>query len=125
MTVLPAADAARAAAKETSSGASSCSIKTEASLIASMVRAASAGPQVVFAPSTWMIRFWAVRSTLTTAIPEDSPGAVSTRDTSTPKARIPSSNCGPNISSPTRPIMAHRPPIRAAATAWFAPLPPA
>src|ERR1700761_5541370 len=50
--------------------------------------------------------------------------------TSTPLQSIPSASrsltrCAPFASLPTQPIMATRAPIRAAATAWFPPLPPA
>ena len=71
------------------------------------------------------MRFWAEPSMLMTAMPEVSPGQTAIRDTSIPTDLIPSSSWGPKMSSPTRPTMAVLPPMRAAATAWFAPFPPA
>ena len=71
------------------------------------------------------MQFWAVSSTPITAIPELSSGLTPMPEISTPAATNPSSNCGPKMSPPTRPTMADLAPMRAAATAWLAPLPPA
>ena len=59
-----------------------------------------------------------------TAMPELTPGLTLMPDTSMPLASRLATNWGPNRSSPTRPTMAVRAPMRAAATAWLAPLPP-
>ena len=92
---------------------------------AEVTAATWADPQVELAPRTWTMRFWADPSIPMTAMPEVWPSATATPDTSTPAFRRPSSNWGPKMSSPTCPTMAVRPPMRAAATAWLAPLPPA
>ena len=59
-----------------------------------------------------------------TATPDEVPGVVITSSTRTPFASRLASSIGPNASSPTLPIMRTSAPSRAAATAWFAPLPP-
>ena len=57
-------------------------------------------------------------------MPVASPVLISTWDVSTPALVRDRSSRSPLLSSPTAPIIRTFPPKRAAATAWFAPLPP-
>ena len=52
------------------------------------------------------------------------PSSRATADTSIPSAASSRSASSPRSSAPTAPTIATRAPARAAATAWFAPLPP-
>lgn len=92
-----------------------------------MTRAAAAtssGRRRMLAPGATTIMFWPAASTVMKATPVAAPGSVRTRATSIPSRRRPESCCTPNASAPTHPIIVTAAPSRAAATAWFAPLPP-
>ena len=78
---------------------------------------------VLFAPGLTRIWFSPARSTMTTATP-DGPYVVRRFDVSTPDADSRALIVTPNESEPIAPRNTQRPPARAAAIAWFAPLPP-
>jgi hypothetical protein len=79
-------------------------------------------PTVAFAPGTTTMAFSPSSATRMIAIPV---GASTSRtSSSTPAARKPASASPAFASAPTAPVMRTLAPSRAAATAWFAPLPP-
>ena len=59
------------------------------------------------------------------AVPVSTSSRRATKSQSTPASWSPATSTSPNASRPTAPIMHVRAPMRAAATAWLAPLPPA
>ena len=59
------------------------------------------------------------------AVPVSTSSRCTTKSQSTPASWSPATSDAPNASRPTAPIMCVHAPIRAAATAWLAPLPPA
>ena len=77
----------------------------------------------MLAPGTTTMLF-SPRLTTIWAMPVGASAVRRTPEVSTPSARITSRNRSPNASAPTQPIIATRAPSRAAATAWFNPLPP-
>ena len=78
----------------------------------------------MFAPPATAIRFSPWASTMMSATPVASPGRVTTPVTSTPSASSVARASAPKPSSPIAPMNQVGAPRRAAATAWFAPLPP-
>ena len=118
----PLALAARNAAAVTSCGISNCPTTTVGRMAATASSARSTGTWR-FAPGTMMIRFMPAPSTQIGATPEE-PGTRRTYVVSTPCATRLAIVSPPYPSSPTVLTIATRAPRRAAATAWFAPLPP-
>ena len=59
------------------------------------------------------------------AVPVSTSSRSATNSTPTPASWSPATSASPKVSRPTAPIMHVRAPMRAAATAWLAPLPPA
>src|SRR3990170_6506940 len=105
-------------------GVSSWSSKTSCSAMTVAAALMSAGASRALAPETTTIMFCPESSTTIKARPVDVPSSRRTPDTSTPSWEIACRNCSPYASAPTRPIRETCAPRRAAATAWFAPLPP-
>src|SRR5690606_23632642 len=120
-TAAPARRAARAAASTATRGTSSWSMTTAAD--ARSRAATSSTLTSPFAPGETTMEFCPRSSTWMNATPVGrSPR--STRETSTPSRRSAATSARPWSSSPTRPARLTWAPSRAAATAWFAPLPP-
>ena len=120
-TVVPAARASPAASMTVDSGISSCMRSTCAAVIAARSDAPSPTSSA-FAPGSTTMTFSPAASTITTARPVR-PCVVRTR-ASMPSAARTRSSSAPSGSVPTAPTNRVRAPARAAATAWFRPLPP-
>ena len=91
---------------------------------AARARSTNAPSTAAFAPDATAIWFWPWWSTTISAMPVDSPPR--TRDTRHVDASRRSSSIAsrPKVSPPTAPTNVTAAPMRAAATAWLAPLPP-
>ena len=106
------------------SGTSSCVSTTLAPAMAASALSTSAGASSPLAPATMMIWFSPAPSTTMCAMPDAALFVCATCAASTPKdAKLPSVDA-PSESAPTLATMDTRLPRSAAATAWFAPLPP-
>ena len=123
-TIFPCSLAARAARSTVARGVSSCRVTTRALAIRRAWRSMSSGASSPLAPETTTMPLRPLSSTTIRATPDDRPGTVLTAETSTWSVSSPLRSWCPKASSPTQPIIAVRAPRRAAATAWFAPLPP-
>ena len=77
-----------------------------------------------FAPDTTMIEFSPLSATPMSARPVATPSTVCTRDRSMPSASITPRSTSAAVSSPSAETKQVDAPARAAATAWFKPLPP-
>lgn len=106
-----------------SSGISSCADTTRDAWKRLAAAWTSPGVSRPFAPGDTTMLLSPDGSTVISATPVGAP-PTRTPTVSTPDARCESSSSRPCASSPTRASRAVRAPSRAAATAWFAPLPP-
>ena len=125
MTRAPTSRAIRAAASTEANGVSSCSKTTAAPENAFFDREICVADRLEFAPGDTAMLFSPVAETNISATPEVSPSTRETPRTSTPSLTRLDSARSPKSSRPTHPTNWTSPPARLAATAWFAPLPPA
>ena len=122
-TTVPRALAAPAAVA--SGGTSWPSSTTPALAMASCADSTSATPTSALTPELTTMVFSPASSTVMRARPVGAPSMRCTWRVSTPSSCSAASRKSPPSSAPTRPTMLTSWPSRAAATAWFAPLPPA
>src|SRR4051794_33294711 len=122
-TCRSAARAARAAARTGASGTSSPISTTPPGSAPASAASTAAGVRSLLAPEATAIWFSPASSTAISATPV---GAVTraTADTSTPSPARSATASSPRSSLPTAPTIRTVAPCRAAATAWFALLPP-
>ncbi len=124
-TGTPISPAFRTAASTVASGDSSWTRTISAAANASPAASTSAAERSALAPEATEMLFSPRSSTVIKAMPEGDAGARATKRVSIPSASKAARARAPNSSSPTRATKVTRPPARAAATAWLAPLPPA
>ncbi len=123
-TTAPRARAALTRGSRVARGSSSVSSSTAGRTRSIDARAAS-GVTLRVAPGTYAIRFCPdASSTVISATPEGAAAISATSCVSISAARRSARRARPKSSRPTAPSTAVRAPERAAATAWFAPLPP-
>ncbi len=121
MTCAPAALPFCAAAITVASGFSSCNSTVVAPFIT--LPSMCSGAKASFAPGTTIMEFCPVSATKMSATPLV-PGVMPIPFTSQPTLASSCFISRPKLSSPMRPSIAVLPPMRAAANAWLAPLPP-